>query len=336
MHYLCRYNFGKNSTLAFVFAVLTSFVWAVSNAAPESVPDIETAVARAEAWITANPATLHDGGINDIIDEGVLLYVRHNLTKDPEEREQYAAVLREHMARLEKMPSFRQFADEQHRRLIDVYHLVLAMHIARSVGQPFADESAIVERARQALKMTPYCGPTVRLTVATLLDYLGAEPVLDLKHLLQAGAIAQLAYSAKRRPLPGTDDPAASRVAAFYLYAIVHEVIVLTDFGRRSVSVWLDERRDIVVKELRAGVQWAMERAQYDLLAELLITLQMLEVPVDKKFRDAIVALAQAQQPDGTWGESATTTRENRVRHAVLTGAQALWIHAKATNQATP
>lgn len=326
------YVFRKHIVLVFVLTMLSGFVATVGGAVLETMPDLKSAAVRAEVWIAANPATLDDGGINDIIDEGVSLYVRRNLVMDATEREQYTAALREHMVQLERMPAFRQFADEQHRRLIDVYHLVLATYIARSAGKPFADESAIVERARQALMMTPYCGPTVRLTVAILLDYLGAQQVLDLKRLHEVGSIAQLAHSTKQRMLPGTDDPAASRITAFHLYAIVHEVIVLTDFGYRPVPAWLDEHRDNIVKEFRSGVQWALDQAQYDLLAELLITLRMLDVLVDKDLQDAIVALAQAQQSDGTWGESATTSRENRVRHTVLTGAQALWIYANAEN----
>jgi|GEM_PF-6001690 len=318
------YAFRKYINLAFLLVMTSGFAMPASGAVAENIPDFEAAIARAEKWIAANPATLDDGGINDIIDEGVSLYVLSNLTLNQQESEQYTAALREHMAQLEGMPAFRQFASEQHRRLIDVYHLLLAAHLARSAGVPFDDEPGIIERARQALMTTPYCGPSVRLTVVILLDYLGAQPVLDMNYLREAGSIAQLARSGNQQPLPGADNPSAFRIAEFNLYAIVHETVVLIDFGRRPVPPWLNAHRDVVREKLNAGVKWALERANYDLLAELLITLRLLDTPESKGLRDAVVALAQAQQPDGTWGESVTTTRANRVRHTVLTGVQAL------------
>jgi hypothetical protein len=320
---------GKKTGWFLLLLALTVGGYAPGIAAKADPDRVEMALARAEAWLSAHPATPSDGGIPDIIDEAVSLHVRGNMASSVSERDRYTALLSQHMGKLEKMPAFRHFAGQTHRRLIDVYHLLLAAHLARSAGSPFADEKAILKRAQQALVMTPYCGPTVRLTVAKLLDYLGARPVMDLEKLREAGAIAQLANSANRQPLPDTDDLATVRVAMFRLYAMIHEVIIFTDFGRQPLSPWLKAQRDIVTEELQAGVEWALQRKLHDLVAEQLITLWILEVPVLQTMPDAIVELIQAQQPDGTWGVSETSIRDNRVRHAVLTGAQVLWLYAQ-------
>ena len=62
----------------------------------------------------------------------------------------------------------------------------------------------------------------------------------------------------------------------------------------------------------------------YDLLAELVVTLYLLREPLKPQVRAALDTLLANQKPDGSWGTSTATTRHNKVRNTVLTATAAL------------
>jgi hypothetical protein len=72
------------------------------------------------------------------------------------------------------------------------------------------------------------------------------------------------------------------------------------------------------------AVAWADASANIDLLSELLLTAGFVGTPLQDVLPDALRQLLSSQQDDGSWGESATTTRPNKYRHAVFTATTAL------------
>jgi Domain of unknown function (DUF6895) len=124
--------------------------------------------------------------------------------------------------------------------------------------------------------------------------------------------------------LPPEDVPVQVRsVAALELYALVYEIVALTDFGRQSAPPWLAQRREAVVHHPGEAVAWAAAAGNFDLTAELLMSARLLHEPLTGNYRDAVLAIMAGQQDDGSWG-SQTPRRGDEQRHAVLTATTAL------------
>ena len=182
-----------------------------------------------------------------------------------------------------------------------------------------------MQQAQRALGAAAFEPPTVRLTTAVFLARLAGGTTADIQFLLAESLIGQLDRSRQIIVLPGADATAEQqRNTTWLLYALIHEVVALTDFGRLAPSPWLDERRDTIVAILLAALPWASAQRNWDLAAELMVTLYFLGQPLDAAIQGALDELAANQQPDGSWGASATTSRPNKIRHTVLTAAAAL------------
>jgi hypothetical protein len=289
---------------------------------------ITAAIERALAWIDTHPATTQDGGLIDIVDEGVAFLVLHNLSRSPGDRNRFAAALRTRLTALEQLPAFEAWVSARQQTLIDHYHLVLTAHLMQLAGQPSAFQPVIVQQAQRALLATPHANPTVRLTIAAFLDYLRETPAPRTDSLLAGSLIAQVV----RAGLPAFPAAQASdearQMTTLLLSALVHEVIALTDFGRRSASPWLAERRAALLPSLVDGVRWARAEGNLDLACELVMTARFLGQPLPAELRSLKDELMAKQQPDGSWGASPTTPRQNKLRHTVLTATATLWAYA--------
>ena len=198
----------------------------------------------------------------------------------------------------------------------------------RLAGQPSAFQPVIMEEAQRALLATPHANPTVRLTIAAFLDELHEAAAARTDELLAGSLIAQVV----RAGLPAFPAAQASEEArqmtTLLLSALVHEVIALTDFGGNSPSPWLAERRAALLPSLIEGVRWARAEGNLDLACELVMTARFLGEPLPAELRSLKNELLAKQQPDGSWGPSATTPRQNKLRHTVLTATATLWSYA--------
>lgn len=288
---------------------------------------VDQAITRALGWIERNPATLRDGGLVDMIDEGVLFLVLQGLTENPQQHRQFTEALQQRVPALDQLPAFAEWVQEPNKKLIEHYHLILAAHLMRSAGQPSRSETVIVEEAQQALMTAPYGNPTVRLTMAAFLSHLGgAPPSVDIESLLAYSLIEQIA---NRRLPPLPPEPLNEyerRGVSVLLYAVVHEVLALTDFGRRCPSPWLKQRRAGLAGFILEAIEWARLQDNPDLLSELVMTVHFLREPLRGQLNTAIAMLVNTQQANGSWG-TYPTPRKNKKRHAVQTALAALWAY---------
>lgn len=297
--------------------------------------DIEAASARALAWIEAHPASPADGGLTDMIDEAVCFSVLSDLTLSESRRETFSGAFSRRMRVLIRAPAMQRWVDRPHKPLIEHYHLVLAARLSELVGQPSPLLTRIANAAQQALGVARHAPPSVRLTTALFLSRLSAAPAIDLAPLLSNSLIARLAQDPRLIALPGPQAGAQHKqLATWLVYALVHEVIALTDFGRTAPPPWLAARRDAVSAALLDALPWAAAQHNLDLVAELTVTLHLLGQSFNKALRDALHQLLLSQKADGSWGASATTARPNKVRHSVLTGSAALlaWLAWRQTD----
>jgi len=329
---------GALRCLLLILAVVVLPATAADDQTAAQLPaeaDIDAAIVRGGGWLERHPATLDDGGLPDMLDEGVAYYVRLNLSRDVAERARLATQLQTHMARLADLPEFEQWVYRGRKKLTDYYHLVLAAHLLRAAGEPDDHQAEITKQARDVLRVVQHCDPTKRLTIALFLQQLGADPGVSLPLALANSRIERLARG--RAPLlapPGA--PEQLRAAtSLELYALVHEIVALTDFGRLPPSQWLEQRRTAVVRHLGKAVTWAAAAGNFDLTAELLMSARLLHEPLTGNYRDVVLAIITGQQADGSWGAH-NTWRENKQRHAVMTATTALWVyrHAPAAMQA--
>jgi len=328
---ICTKSRGRQ--ILTVGLILVAAAWGRGGAADGPIPSeaaLVVAVARGFDWIAQHPATLQDGGLVDIIDEGVGSLVLYNLAPDPGSRAQFAVQLRDRVGDLEQLPEFTHWVKQPRKPLIDHYHLVLAAHLMQRAGKPGALQPEIVARAQRALVATPQSDPTQRLTIALFLSHLGEDPGISLPAALSRSRIDRIARG-QPPVLPGMAAPPRLRqLANFELYALAHEIIALTDFGGMPLEPWLADRCAAVVRFLVDAVGWAGATGNVDLASELLVSIRFLKEPLsataEENLRDFLYLLVKRQRPDGSWG-TFPTQRRNKARHAVFTATTALWVY---------
>jgi hypothetical protein len=280
---------------------------------------------RALDWIEHHRATPDDGGLPDMIDEAVSLRVFRDLAPTAAQSGRFARLLEAQLTRLNTLSEFRRWAQRPHKTLIEHYHLVLAAYLMERAGSHSPMIEIIMQQAQRALGAATFEPPTVRLTTAVFLARLAGGATVDIDSLLAESLIGQLDRSRRIITLPGANATAQQqRNTTWLLYALVHEVVALSDFGRLAPSPWLDERRGTIAEILLAALPWASGQRNWDLAAELVVTLYFLGQPLNAAIQGVLEDLAANQHPDGSWGASATTSRPNKVRHTVLTAAAAL------------
>jgi hypothetical protein len=204
----------------------------------------------------------------------------------------------------------------------------------RQAGNPSGLQPEIIARAQYALASSPFSDPTKRLTIALYLERLGAEPGISVDKALGNSRIERIA---RGRPpaLPAAGAGPQQRLATtLHLYALVHEIIALTDFGRQPTPDWLKNRLAPLNRFLLKAIGWAGASGNVDLLSELLLTARFVDAPLDGILPDVLQQLLDGQRADGSWGEY-ETLRPNKRRHAVFTATTALSSYAlAATGQA--
>jgi len=307
-------------------------LWAGAIVAGPAMPsdaDIDAAMQRGLDWLARHPASVDDGGLPDILDEGVGYYVRYNLAVDAAGRAGAAAQLRDHMTRLGDLPEFQQWVYQGRKKLTDYYHLVLAAHLMQVAGEPHELQGEIAAQARRVLRMVQRCDPTKRLAIALFLQHQGEQPGIVLQAALAGSRIERIVRGNPPRLPPQPVPAQVHNSASLELYALVHEIVALTDFGRRTPPPWLQQRRAAVSRFLGQAVSWATTAGNIDLAAELLMSVRLLQEPLTDPCREAVAVMVASQQEDGGWGD-ATPGRMNKQRHAVLTATTALWVYRHA------
>ncbi|MDX1698365.1 MAG: hypothetical protein R3308_08765, partial [Thiohalobacterales bacterium] len=195
-------------------------------------------------------------------------------------------------------------------------------------GQPSAWQAEIVRQAQLALATMPPPLPSIPLTIAVFLDHLGESSPLPMEELLDASLIERIAAGDPPVLHGSLASARQRRYSRLQVYALIHEVIALTDFGRLAPPSWLAARRDAVVAFLDRAMQQAAEENNIDLLAEIMGSLYFLEVPSSPTIQGLLRVLVEHQQADGSWGDQ-PLDRQNKQRHAVLTATAALWAYGQ-------
>lgn len=318
--------------VALWFFVLVQVEAAAYGAGPGATAkmraSINAATERGLDWIEKHPASVRDGGLPDMLDEALGFRVLSTLPGDPAVQRRFRERFTERMSMLSVLPEFRQWVNAWHKPLIDHYHLVLAACLMQDAGIRSDQRAAIVTRAQQALANSPYADPTKRLTTALLLQRLDEKPAISLSEALAAGRIGRVARGVPPVLPNGGGEPWQRRAALLELYALVHEIVALTDFGNEAPPPWLGERLQPLNSFLVRAIAWAGAGGHVDLLSELLLTARFIGASLQDVLPEALQMLLSSQRPDGSWGEDLDSGRANKSRHAVFTATTALWAFA--------
>lgn len=316
------------SVLLFLLAALVAPVRAQDADSTAGIgptgSEIDAAIARALGWIERHPASVDDGGMPELLDEAVGFRVLSSLQSDPEAQATFGTRFRERITALGALPEFTQWVNATPKQLADYYYLVLAAYLMQQAGAPSTQQAAIVTQVQWLLANSPQADPTKRLATALFLERLHVEPVVARSDLLAASRIERIARG-NPPVLPQTGVSRQQRRAAnLELYALVHEVIGLTDFGFDPVPTWLVEREKPLDSFLAQAVQWAGATADIDLESELLVAARFIRAPLGPVQAQALRHILSSQQADGSWGADTTTMRANKYRHTVFTATAAL------------
>lgn len=299
--------------------VFVAWLLCFCGPAPVAVgSEIDAAIDRGLAWIKENPASCRDGGFLDMVDEGLFYRTVKRLMAGTESHAGVERAYGDCMNRLAASPEFGQWLGKSGKTLIEHYHLLLAAHLLASAQIPMPRLDALIQEAQRALARSRFEHPTFRLTVAVLLQHLGAEPRVSMKELMNAGLVNRVT---QRNASAAHRQPRMLRPLAYY--ALIHEIAAMTEFGRLPAPPWLMARREALAEILQEGMRRARHSAHIDLLAEMLLCAHMLGLSMTADVRAGVDFLLANQREDGTWGEQATP-RSNRTRHAVLTATAAL------------
>jgi len=308
-----------------IFLLLTGTCPVSAQKVP-GVTDLDLAIERAMGWVEAHPACESDGGPMDMIDEGVFYLVLQRMARTERERDRFAQRFRSVLSNLDASPAFEAWVGRADKGPLDHYHLVLAAHLMQIAGSPSRFQGTIVEAARDALEARPYVDPTLGLTIRAFLGYLDALSGSADKGRRNRSLIERIARSGDALPFDDAVPEPQRRRMEMLLYALVHEVVALTDFGHQPADPWLTQRRDALGRFLTRATIWASLGDNFDLLSELVVTLYLLDRPLHGPLDKAVGRLLAAQRADGTWGPC-SAMRQNAERHAVQTAIAALWAY---------
>jgi hypothetical protein len=293
---------------------------------------VDAAIDRGLAWIMAHPATCQDGGFLDIVDEGLFYLTIRRLGSGKMPDALHERAFEDCISRLEASPEFERRLKKQDKTLFEQYHLLLATYLIETVRKPAVSHDRVIAEARRTLANSGSENQTFRLTVALLIQHLGATPPVSMAELLDASLVNRVTQRDVSK-LPGQPPHRSTFQRPLAYYALVHEVAALTDFGRLPPSPWLIERRSRIGRILQDGALRAMVSAHVDLLAEMLLCNHMLDLAMTGELLAGVDFLVASQHADGSWGEQVTSPHTNRVRHAVQTATAALLAY-KTTSRA--
>jgi len=285
--------------------------------------DIEAASRRALDWIDRHAPNPEEATLSAWVDEGLSLRQLASLSRSSAERARLQRRFRDWMTEVDTSEQYRAWVADAHKPLLDHYYLVLADYLAQVAGAPRPQAETIHAQALQALIMARFESPTLRLTTTLFLVRVTAADA-DLDNLLAGSLIARFAWRPQQLDLVLADSTPVGRAAGTWLlYALVHEVAALTDFGQAPEPAWLAARHEALTAALGEGLSWASAGHNLDLSAELLVTLYFLGEPLNASLSEALERLVAAQRADGAWDASPAGGAAS-ARHTTLTCAAAL------------
>jgi hypothetical protein len=299
---------------------------ATPGSAEPPAATVDQAVARALAWVQHHRATPQEGGFLEMGEEVYMLYVLHNTAGDKAARDAY---VRQIASRQTAMQPHVEADMESRSYLFDPWgptnYAVLAAMFQR-VGLPIADYRRIIQDMQLFhWKFFPD-HPSVRMVLGLYLQRLGLESPVPVQQLIEHSRLYRepSTHAVQKRLSDGSHGQADAAQTEGALYDLTHEILGLTDFGALPAPAFVCRQAAEYRRVLDAGMDWAMAHGTLDVLAELAVCTKLVGLGDHLPSLDrAIATVVSHQQQDGSFG-AAMPTRENKYRHAVLTGASAL------------
>lgn len=334
---MCRHP--RDALLHPTLALLALLAFCGSASAADSTPEaqphealqtqsIETAVAKASAWLRAHPAEVGEHEVVGVVEEMMLYYALDMLAPDgPKSATYRREIASRHQALVGLNREALSMSHDARPYLQGIWGPLTyppAAHIVAKLRLDAASYRAIID---DIIASHPYLYPprgAMQVWIWVYMDRVGHTPAPSLAAVLERGAL----HSEARTPALRTrlQDGTASqdrRATVQAIYDITHEILALTDFGAVAPSVELEADKPRNAALLDAGIRWATENDATDILAEQIFAAHLLGLDDLPAIPPAVRHILARQQPDGAFGVTNPDRREGR-RHGVLSCLLAL------------
>jgi hypothetical protein len=284
---------------------------------------IDRAIARGQAWIEANPANFAETGLLEVVEELIAFYLLNNHSDDAGDQAAYREQVR--MRQRAIVPYNGDNAKTLSYRYdpFAALNYLIAAQIVQSFGLDISSYRAIIDdMARHQAQLVP---PSVSMQLwsSLYLERLGYSADLSVADLTRQTALATEPQTrALSRMLTDVEATGAGELLPA-LYIMTHEVFALTDFGALPPPALIAASRTDYQRLFEQAVTWATDAASIDILAELLVCVQLLGLDEVPALPRAIELILSYQLADGSFG-AVKPDRPNPYRHGVLTAVSAL------------
>jgi hypothetical protein len=295
---------------------------------------IDQAVTRAMAWIEANPASLSETGLLEVVEELIAFYVLNNHSTDPAERAAYFVQVQKRQGLLvpynESNAKTRLYRDDPFAPV----EYVLAAQIMKSFGMDTASYRVIIDDMVSTPALLDSAPVSMQLWTHLYLQRLGYAPAVSIEDLVKRSTLATEPHTqALLRDLTANRSAgydAAPVVRA--LYDMTHQVFALTDFGALPPPALISGQRAYCGRLFDEAIAWASNAESIDILAELVVCARLLGLDEVPALPHALNVLIDQQLEDGSFGVT-KPDRPNVYRHGVLTSIAALSLARPRTEQ---
>lgn len=278
---------------------------------------INKSINNALSWVYGHPANFAVGGFIEIAEEIITFYILSNNTEDPLQSKTF---IREIEKRLKLIKSNKEFKVQPQE-----FTMFLAVAaITGKLGLQTIDFNKIME---DQILSNPLLYPshiTTRIWNTVYLERLGYNPPQALRELLPQSTLSkEVRQRLLFQHVSGPTDPIFLEPISITIFDLAREIFALTDFGELPPPPVIIENQAYFSELFERCIKWAMNVKHIDVLADVLMCVNILKLKDVSSFQTGIEFIVSNQKNDGTFGIT-NPSRPNIYRHGVLGSIMAL------------
>ncbi|MBN2374516.1 hypothetical protein JXL19_12085 [bacterium] len=302
----------------FITAIIISFSVFSCNKSESPGSNISNTIHKALSWVYGRPANFIEGGFIEMAEEIITFYILGNNAKDASKKSSYIKQIEKRLDFIASRKDFKVYHQE--------YTMFLALaFISEKLGLKSIDFRKIIE---DQLISDPFLYPSYHITThiwnTVYMERLGYNPPKSLEYLMPKSTLSMeirqklLFQHVNARPDPLYIDP-----ISITIYDMTHEIFSLTDFGNLPPPPIIAENQDFFSQLFNRAIEWAIEMKHIDILAELIMSVKILDLKTVPSVQSGIEFIISSQKKDGSFGIT-NPSRPNVYRHGILVSIMAL------------
>jgi len=275
------------------------------------------AIRSATSWIYEHPPNYTDGGLLEILEQIIALYILHNNTEDAQQKTECVNEIRKMLQFIASQEDFKVGPQEY-----TIFLTVTA--ITERLGIDVIDLRKVLEEQVISDPLLYSQNTTNAIWNTVYLERLGYSPSKVLEDLMPQSNLSQeLNQRLLFHLVSGPINPAYINPMTITMYLITHEVFCLTDFGLLPPPAII-ARDEVFFNQLfDKAIQWTIAIHHIDMLGELIMCVKMLDLKDVQSFDKGVDFIISSQEEDGSFGIT-NPSRQNVYRHGILVSIMAL------------